>query len=366
MRMPPQEAKQFFEIMMPMLQWIKWSEGVSTALTTEYTDKSRPKQEANALLRMMWERPEYIDEYLAENGCTLSQKTRRTLSKWRKHFIQGPFFVERFTNAGAIFISAREGQVYLVSGITSDIEEGLDKNDLPCTVKTALIPFKGRIIYDSTMQIIPEFPNFEGKQELARVYESAKKHNHIIKTLPPKNPTEPNEQWELMIKAIMPTLFEKAGSISQEELSRRISDDPDVNLISETNLAVLGRLLNKIHRSQKDWDRIQDILFSGDVFTAEPAIETDSIRGVDHVLCDEGVLHVFTTLEGCHKHIKHLSEKDTSQRYFQIGTLPYETAIEIADDNHMNLFLDFQVETPWKKFIAYDSKAKRISATITL
>ena len=362
MRMPLQDAKKFFESMMPMLHWVNEAKDVKIA----YAEENISSQEANALLRIVWEQPEYIDEYLAERGDALSQKTRCTLSKWRKHFVQGPFFIERFTNTGTIFISVREGQVYLVSGITSDIEDGLDEHTLPCVVKTSLIPYKGRIIYDSTMQVIPEILNSEGKQELARVYESAKKQNRIIKTLPPQKSIKTNEQWERMIQAIMPTLFENKETISQEEAMQRISSDPDVNLISEANLAVLGRLLNKTHRNQKDWDRIQDILFSSDIFTAEPMGETDSIRGVDHVLCNEGVLHIFTTFAECQKYIKHLSDNNSTQRYFQIATLPYAIAVEIADDNRMKLFLDVQIKNPRKKFLVYDSETRRLSASIAL
>lgn len=366
MRMPPKDARQFFEIMMPMLHWVKRATGVKSALKSAHADKSRPYQEANALLNIVWDRPEYIDEYLAEKGATISAEARRNLIRWRKNYIPGPFFIERFTNAGTIFISVRDGQVYLVSGITSGIEESLDRGSLPCVVETALLPYKGRIVYDSTMHAIPEFLNPEGKQELARVYEFAKKNNSIIKILPPKNPAETNEQWELLIKAIMPTLFEKAGSISQDEFSQRLSDDPEVNLISETDLSVLGKLLSKMHRSQKDWDRIQEILFSGDVFTAEPTIKSDSIRAVEHILCNDDVLFIFTTSEKCQKYIRHLSEKDSSQRYFQIVTMPYETAVEIADDNHMQLFLDFPESESWKRFLAYDSETERLSASIVL
>ena len=362
MRMPPQDASQFFEIMMSMLHWVNEAKGVKI----EYADEYISSREANALLRIVWEHPEYIDEYLAERGDVLSQKARRTLSKWRKYFVQGPFLIERFTNTGTIFISVRAGQVYLVSGITSDIEDGLDEHTLPCVVETTLIPYKGRIIYDSTMQIIPEILNSEGKQELARVYESVKKQNRIIKTLPPKNPAEINEQWELMIQKIMPTLFEEKETISQEEAIQQISSDPEVNLISQANLAVLGKLLNKTHRSQKDWDRIQDILFSSDIFTAEPMTENGSIWGIDHVLCNEGVLHVFTTFEECQNYIKHLSDNDSTQRYFQIATLPYEAAVEIADENRMKLFLDVQIKNPWKKFLVYDSETRRLSANIAL
>lgn len=362
MRMPLKDARQFFEVMMPMLHWVNETKGVNIV----YADENISSQEANALLRIVWERPEYIDEYLAERGDALSQKARRTLSKWRRYFVKGPFFIERFTNTGAIFISVREGQVYLVSGITSDIEDGLDEHTLPCVVKTALIPYKEKIIYDSTMQVIPEILNSEAKEALAKVYESAKKCDRIIKTLPFKKPVEINDQWELMIQTIMPTLLEKKETISQEEAIQRISSDPDVNLISKANLAVLERLLNKTHRSQKDWDRIQDILFSGDVFTAEPMSENDGIRGIDHVLCHEGVLHVFTTFAECQKHIKHLSDNNSTQRYFQIATLPYETAVEIADDNRMKLFLDVQTKDSWKKFLVYDSETRQLSASIAL
>ena len=364
MILPPKDAGKFFEIMLPMLSWVKSAKGVKAALKNSHADMNQPEQDAYALLNIVWKRPEFIDKYISEREATISAEARRNLSKWRKHYVPGPFFIERFTNKGAIFISAKDGQVYLVSGITSDIEESLDRNALPYVVETTLIPYRGRIVYDSTMKAKPKLLTPEGKQELARIYDAAKKNHNIIQMLPPKNPAEKNEQRELMVRSVMTALFEEAGSITRDELSRRLFDDPEVNLIPEKDLSVIEKLLCKPHRSQKDWDRIEEILFSGDVFTAEPMIESGSIKAVDHILCDDDVLFVFTTFDKCQKHIKRLGEKDPSLRYFEIGTLPYETAVAIADDNHLKLFLDYPENPLWEMFLAYESETRRLSATI--
>ena len=325
-------------------------------------DKTKPYREEHALLSIIWERPEYIDAYLEERESSLARGTVKSLKKWRKYYVPGPFFIERFTKEGAVFISVQSGQVYLVSGITSDVE-GVDEKALPFLVETALLPYKGRIVYDGMMQAISELLDSDGKKQLSGVYEYAKEEDHIITALPPANPAVENGQWELMIRAIMPSLQQKA---SQTELAQQLSDDAEVHLIPPENLVTLDKLLRKLRRSQKDWDKIQDILFAGDVITAEPMFESEDVQGVEHILCDHDVLLVFTTAEKCQNYILRLNKGYESNRYFQIVTMPYETAVQIADDTRKKLFVDFHPDRRFKRFLAYDSQTSRITANMLL
>jgi len=75
---------------------------------------------------------------------------------------------------------------------------------------------------------------------------------------------------------------------------------------------------------------------------------------------------VFTTPEKCHKFIRYLSEKDDSVRYMNIVSGSFEHMIDIANQTHRKLVVDFPVSNPSKKYILYDSESKRINASIAL
>lgn len=325
-------------------------------------DKTKPFREEHFLLSVIWKNPEYIDAYLSEQGLSLARGTVRALEKWRKHYVAGPFFVERFTKNGAVFISTQTGQVYLVRGVTSDIEESVDKNALPLMVETALLPYKGNLVYDGMMQAFPDALDAEGKKAITKIYEYAKEHDHIIRVLPPPNPAQDDVQLEQMLRAIMPLLPKEP----KEGLSRKLNDDPEVHLIPDADLATIRKLLKKMRRSQKDWDKIQEILFSGDVITAEPMFESGDLKGVEHVLCQDEVLYVFTTAEKCQSYLRYLNKDDEAHRFFQIVTLSYEAAIRIADDYHKQIFVDFHPDTRFDKILVYDSRTSRLTASILL
>lgn len=359
MKLSQKDARQFFKITMPLLHWVNEAGNIAPALDP---DQNHDMGIFHTLLAAVWKRPEYIDEYLSENDKYLPRKTKNTLSKWRKHFISGPFILERFTSDGAVFISVLDGKVYLVSGITSDIEEGVNKDFLPCVAETALVPYKGKIIYDSTMLNMPLLLDSGGITELSMYYRDAKERGRIIRTLPSPIPLEDNEQWSALLNTIMAAVSKELEHA--DDVEKQASLNPELHLISEADLAVLERLLRKIYRTPADWDRIQEVLFSGDVVTAQPALSSENVRCVDDVLCHNGILQVFTTIEKCRKYIRYLNEKYGLNIYYRIISLSFEAIIEIADDHKMDVWLDFSTERNRKKFVAYTSKNQRLSAMV--
>lgn len=133
-------------------------------------------------------------------------RDREVLAGWRKHFVPGPFFIERFTNTGAIFISGLDGNVYLVRSITTDIGSMMARCTLPCLVYTALLPYNGCIVYDSTMQAMQDF--FDDLEEhapqlITEIYETGKRYNTIIRRLPSKQGPAPDKQRNLLLEAMM-------------------------------------------------------------------------------------------------------------------------------------------------------------------
>ena len=156
MILPERDGKKFFEIALPLLKWVKKRERKSkTNLKRAWKNKYLDAKEAGVVWRAIWERPELIERYIKQKGDVLSEETKRALFDWRENFVFGSFIVARYLDEGAVFISVRDGQVYLVSGITSPIEESLTPEALPCQMKTALIPFMGRLIYDGIMNPEP-------------------------------------------------------------------------------------------------------------------------------------------------------------------------------------------------------------------
>ncbi|MBP5718165.1 MAG: hypothetical protein J6X53_04205, partial [Abditibacteriota bacterium] len=328
MILPPQDGKDFFEIALPLLAWVKKrSKRAKETLRKGHNKKRSEAEEAHILWNAIWERPNLLNQYLAQSGGVLPEETKRVLSDWRNEFVSGPFIVERYLKEGAVFISIRDGRVYLVSGITSEIEESLPQDALPRQAQTALMPFKGHLIYDGTMETEPYPVGAEGVKTLNEVYQNAKQQGRIIRRLPSDVPPPDGERWASIVQKFL-SPKEQENSVNLEEQLREVLSAPDVHILSEHDLAVLDKMLSKPHRSEKDWDTIKDILLDADLFTIEPP-RSKKVRAVEGVLYENGTLLAFTSLQKCQAYIRKLSGEQGARRYY-MNVISCETLFEIA------------------------------------
>jgi hypothetical protein len=134
----------------------------------------------------VYEHTDLIDSFVAENPANLSDAELEIVSNWN-NFVAGDFYVERFLKKGTIFIdSAESPQVYLVLGLTESLEEILEPYYRPpILVKTVLLPFKGRIIYDGLFQTYSVYFGGGIRGNLREIYMAAKQNRRIIDTLDP-------------------------------------------------------------------------------------------------------------------------------------------------------------------------------------
>ena len=88
-----------------------------------------------------------IDAFAAENPFKFSEEDLEVVRSW-KCLVSGTFFVFRYLKTHAVFLTDQEPVV--AYGVLSlfDPFEALIGPHLPRMVKTTLLPFKGRIVYD--------------------------------------------------------------------------------------------------------------------------------------------------------------------------------------------------------------------------
>jgi hypothetical protein len=95
----------------------------------------------------MWESPGWIDNYLADpDGGLETEEEREIVEGWREHFVRGKFVVMKHTAKHSVLMKG--DRLYGVCGITDSLEETFPVRP-PFMMETVLLPFKGKIIYDS-------------------------------------------------------------------------------------------------------------------------------------------------------------------------------------------------------------------------
>ncbi len=98
---------------------------------------------------VLWKKPELIDEYI--NETELPQERIDILKLWRTKHKKGMLVILEYRPEYAVAIAPNEqgeDRLYGIKGISNSVSNTL-RRGLPAQIETVLLPFKGKIIYDS-------------------------------------------------------------------------------------------------------------------------------------------------------------------------------------------------------------------------
>ena len=130
----------------------------------------------------LWDNPEWIDEFVCENQYgELTEIELGLLTDWRRNYVKGRFYVMRHLKNYSVFMTYDEPQkLYGVSGITNPISEVIMSLALPHLVEAILLPFDGRIIYDSYLMSMNISFGSSYRKRLKSEYDEVKARSGII------------------------------------------------------------------------------------------------------------------------------------------------------------------------------------------
>ena len=104
---------------------------------------------------VLWEKPELIDEYISKTE--LPQEKIDILKLWRTKHKKGMLFILEYRPEYAVVLASDEqgeDRLYGIKGISNSVANTL-RRGLPAQIETVLLPFKGKIIYDSFISSMP-------------------------------------------------------------------------------------------------------------------------------------------------------------------------------------------------------------------
>lgn len=123
-----------------------------------------------------------IDSFVEENPARFAHDELEIVRSWRDR-VSGDFYICRELAHYAVFLSAKEPAIaYGVLGLSQPIRTLAP--DLPIIVKTVLLPFKGRIIYDGLLDASSIALGSGAKRELNELLKAAKERHGIVTSLP--------------------------------------------------------------------------------------------------------------------------------------------------------------------------------------
>jgi hypothetical protein len=178
-QLTPTECREFYETWFGLIAFVNERERVvNIEIKPEYPN-AVSEIVVHKVREVLWEKPEIIDEYISE--IQLPQETIEILNLWRKNHKKGMFIILEYQADYAVVIASNEqgeDRLYGIKGISNSIANTL-RRELPALFETVLLPFKGKIIYDSFFYPM-EIGFADGaKAAFQEMYDKAKKHGII-------------------------------------------------------------------------------------------------------------------------------------------------------------------------------------------
>lgn len=199
MNLTTEETKLFFELMWPLQFYVNDRLKIIAACGSVDKYSALPKEEKLKVRDAIYEQPSLIDEYVLANPDQLDAERLTIIKEW-KGFIKGDFYIERHLKNYTIFIG--DTNVYGVLGLFDGLDQIIPKAYLPVYIKTVLLPFKGKIVYDGLMQNYNI--HFGGGIiiDLNETYMRAKQNEKIIFSLGGVGPEQSNKKEKKITRQI--------------------------------------------------------------------------------------------------------------------------------------------------------------------
>jgi hypothetical protein len=184
MHLPAQDVERFYRIWFPLLYYVNQQRHLVEYFPGTWGKGSIEPSAAVTLRDALWADDSLHEAFIAENPAKLPPVDLALVASW-KYRIAGSFFVIRYLKKYTVFLSGEKPiRAYAVMGLVSPIEDIIGPY-LPIYVKAVLLPFEGKIIYDSLL--VPYNVSFGGgyRRDLNAQYRNIQEREGITTVLAP-------------------------------------------------------------------------------------------------------------------------------------------------------------------------------------
>jgi hypothetical protein len=268
MLLPLADIDQFYEIWLTLLEFInRKTKVLQPSVFKNMINQYNPDAEKE-IRRSLWSHPGLIDEFIHANPGYLNLEQLEIVAGWR-NFRFGDFTLCKVIRDIGIFLAHDEPQsFYSVYPLVSPFEQLLP--EIPTVVRTALIPYKGVIVYDGS--IVTYSISFgSGFRRAASDWYLNAYECGLIKTTLPERSLSQQEQIIQRKKANRSVLRYFKIYLRKKSLSDRIINR-DINTIEEFSDFVEQKIDETASLRDITMDSFEKFMFSIDDKTHRPTI----------------------------------------------------------------------------------------------
>jgi len=175
------DKELFYKLWFGLIQFTNAKYNINSAIGSPDSQGGVDANKVVPIKDKLWREVSLIDEYLNTNSA-IAEDERNILLGWKRH-VTGDFILLKHLARYSVFMDARgsDPNLYGVVGLASELSELFPQTVMPIMVNATLLPFKGRIIYDSLL--MAQNIRFGGgyKSSFNDAYKKAKE-KHGIKT----------------------------------------------------------------------------------------------------------------------------------------------------------------------------------------
>jgi hypothetical protein len=191
-QLKPEEVERFFAIWRPLLLFVNGRLRLSPALLRYGADERWDAREVLKVRDAMWADDSLREAFIAENPAGLPAKDLAVVDAW-KHRKAGKFFVLKHLKRHSVFVG-EDSAVYGVLGLTNPLSEVVPFS--PCLAEAVLLPFDGRIIYDSLLVPYNVVIGPGYRRDLEHTYQDARERGAVVASLGQAGPADPEAERE--------------------------------------------------------------------------------------------------------------------------------------------------------------------------
>lgn len=270
MQLSPEDAALFFKLMPALQVYANRQLQVVKNLEDVEQYKSISDEERMKLRNAVYKKPELVENFVQENSFGFSPAELTIVADW-KRFVAGDFYIERILKKHAIFIG--DNKVYGVLALTEPFRQVLGGMPLPFYLKTVLLPFKGKIIYDGLIEGYNMYFGGGIATSMSNLYKAAKLQGKIIESLDPDwQSSEPKVVVQKNWKPLLDELNEKAAklragggdSVVMSPAFSLIRASLDFAQAALENPHDMNALDNPMQKLQRAFEKLQDTVYFSD------------------------------------------------------------------------------------------------------
>ena len=191
MVLPPDQTERFYRIWIALLHAVNARRRLVAPFPPAWDEAALRTEDAYELRTALWADDALRERFVADNPARLPPADLALVASWR-HRLEGDFIIERYLKPHTVFLSeGSPARAYGVLGLVSPVEEIIEA-PLPVYVQAVLLPFEGRIIYDSLLAPYPIAFGPGIRRSLREAYRDAQEREGVLTALsPPEKPASP-------------------------------------------------------------------------------------------------------------------------------------------------------------------------------